>query len=118
MAQNDMEVIMYKILRYLYECMKQDIAPDLQKYGWHSELLDIPRKYWCKIIRILVDKRLAVGFSILVMKEGIQIQTKPPIEITYEGREFLRENSGMKKAQVFCGEAFEVLLSAAVGVIL
>ena len=22
MAQNDMEVIMYKILRYLYECMK------------------------------------------------------------------------------------------------
>ena len=31
MAQNDMEVIMYKILRYLYECMKQDIAPDLQK---------------------------------------------------------------------------------------
>ena len=96
---------MYKILRYLYECMKQDIAPDLQKYGWHSELLDIPRQYWCKIIRILVDKRLAVGFSILV-------------EITYEGREFLRENSGMKKAQVFCGEAFEVLLSAAVGVIL
>ena len=29
MAQNDMEVIMYKILRYLYECMKTGKRPDL-----------------------------------------------------------------------------------------
>lgn len=118
MAQNDMEVIMYKILRYLYECMKQDITPDLQKYGWHSELIDIPQQYWCKIIRILVEKGLVTGFTILATKDGIQIQTKPPIEITYEGREFLRENSGMKKAAEFCGKAFEVLLSSAVGIII
>lgn len=117
MAKNDMEVIIYKILRYLYECMKQDIAPDLQKYGWHSELIDVPQQYWCKIIRILVDKGLVTGFSIFASKDGIQIQTKLPIEITYEGREFLRENSGMNKAKNFCGEAFEMLLSAAIGII-
>lgn len=117
MAKDDMEVIMYKILRYLYECMKRDVTPDLQKYGWHSDLLDIPKQYWCKIIRILVKKDLVTGFSVFTTKDGVLIQTEPPIEITYEGREFLRENSGMKKAKTFCGEAFEVLLSAAVGII-
>lgn len=117
MAKDDMEVVMYKILRYLYECMKRDVTPDLQKYGWHSDLLDIPQQYWCKIIKILVEKRLIKGFAILSTKDGIHIQTKPPIEITYEGREFLRENSGMQKAKEVCGEAFEVLLSAAIGII-
>ena len=118
MAQNDMEIIMYKILRYLYECMKLDISPTLQKYGWDSDLMDIPKQYWCKIIKILVEKNLVTGFSILTTKDGIMIQTEPQAGITYDGREFLRENSGMKKAKEFCGDTFEVLLSAVVGVIL
>ena len=29
MAKNDMKVIMYKILRYLYECMKTGKTPSL-----------------------------------------------------------------------------------------
>lgn len=117
MANNDMEVIMYKILRYLYECMKFDIIPDLQKYGWNSRMINVPQQYWCKIIKILVEKGFVIGFSILSTKEGVQIQINPPVEITYEGREFLRENSGMKKAKDFCGEAFEMILSAVVGII-
>ena len=98
--------------------MKHDVTPDLKKYGWHSDLMDIPQQYWCKIIRILTDKGLIVGFSVLTTKDSVQIQAKPPIEITYEGREFLRENSGMKKAKAFCGETFEILLSAAIGIII
>lgn len=117
MIQNDMEVIMYKILKYLYECMKRDVDPDLQKYGWHSALIDVPQQYWCKIIRILTDKGLITGFAILSTKDGIHIQIDPPVEITYEGREFLRDNSGMQKAKEACGKAFDVLLSAALGVI-
>ena len=58
MAKDDMEVVIYKILMYLYECMKRDVMPDLKKYGWHSELIDIPQQYWCKIIRVLVEKRI------------------------------------------------------------
>ena len=107
MAKDDMEVVIYKILMYLYECMKRDVMPDLKKYGWHSELIDIPQQYWCKIIRVLVEKGLVKGFSVCPTKDGILIETKPPIEITYEGREFLRENSGMKKAKEVCGDAFE-----------
>jgi len=51
-------------------------------------------------------------------KDGVCIQTVSPIEITYEGREFLRENSGMQKAKDFAGEAFEVMLSSVLGIVM
>ena len=117
MAKDDMEVVMYKILKYLYECMKRDVVPDLRKYGWNSDLIDIPQQYWCTIIKILVEKGFVNGFVVKPAKDGIHIQTEPPIGITYEGREFLRENSGMQKAKEVCGETFDVLLSAAIGII-
>jgi len=45
MAKNDMEVIMYKILRYLYECMKLGVEPELEQFAWNSKLFDIPQSY-------------------------------------------------------------------------
>jgi len=33
MAQNDMEIIVYKILSYLYECMKAGKHPRLEDMG-------------------------------------------------------------------------------------
>ena len=117
MARNDMEVIMYKLLRYLYECMKNDIHPDLKKYGWKSELFDIPKAYWCKILHILIEKKLVTGFSVIKSKDGIQIQIDSAVAITFEGREFLRDNSGMKKAEEYCKDTFETVLSAAIGII-
>ena len=44
-AKNDMEVIMYKILRYLYECMKTGKTPDLADIMWNCKMFDIPKAY-------------------------------------------------------------------------
>lgn len=44
-AKNDMEVIMYKILRYLYECMKAGKTPDLANIMWNCKMFDIPKAY-------------------------------------------------------------------------
>lgn len=63
MAKNDMEVIMYKILRYLYECMKLGVEPELEQFAWNSKLFDIPQSYWCKIIVTLVRKGYITGFA-------------------------------------------------------
>lgn len=49
MAKNDMEVIMYKILRYLYECMKTGKTPDLADIMWNCKMFDIPKAYWLSI---------------------------------------------------------------------
>lgn len=43
--KNDMVVIMYKILRYLYECMKTGKTPDLADIMWNCKMFDIPKAY-------------------------------------------------------------------------
>ena len=45
------------------------------------------------------------------------IQTDRPFEITFEGVQFLEENSRMQKAKEYCAETFNVILSAVLGVI-
>ena len=32
MAQNDMYVVMYKIIAYLYDCMKKGAEPDISRW--------------------------------------------------------------------------------------
>ena len=100
MAKNDMEVIMYKILRYLYECMKLGVEPELEQFAWNSKLFDIPQSYWCKIIVTLVRKGYITGFAVIdKTKDAPMLQTDRPFEITFEGVQFLEENSRMQKAK-------------------
>ena len=76
MAKNDMEVIMYKILRYLYECMKLGVEPELEQFAWNSKLFDIPQSYWCKIIATLVRKGYITGFVVVdKTKDAPMLQT-------------------------------------------
>lgn len=118
MAKDDMEVIMYKILKYLYECMKKDISPQLEDFSWDSKLFHIPQNYWCKIIVTLVRKGYITGFKIIDnTKDAPTIQTDRPFEITFEGVQFLEENSRMQKAKEYCAETFNVILSAVLGVV-
>lgn len=58
------------------------------------------------------------GFLIRNTKDGTIISEQEPVSITYTGREFLRENSGMQKAKDFVGEAFEILLSSILGIVM
>ena len=67
MAKDDMEVIMYKILKYLYECMKKDISPQLEDFSWDSKLFHIPQNYWCKIIVTLV--RISQDLKLLTIQK-------------------------------------------------
>jgi hypothetical protein len=118
MAKDDMRVIMYKILRYLYECMKHGKEARLEDFAWDSKLFDIPQSYWCEIIANLVKQGYIEGFEIIdYTKDAPLIQTDRPFKITYAGVEFLDDNSGMQKAKEFCSEKFDVLLSAVIGII-
>ena len=121
MASNDMEVIMYKILKYLYECMKNDKEPKLEEFAWDSKIMNVPKNYWLEVIAVLTEKEFIKGFFVMCNKTKdteLHVQTDPPYKITYEGVCFLDENSGMKKAKEFCKDSFNVLLSAVIGVII
>lgn len=121
MASNDMEVLMYKILRYLYECLKNGKEANLEDFAWNSKMMDVPKSYWLEVIAVLIEKGYIRGFLVMRNKTkdaGLFAQTDPPFKITYEGVCFLNENSGMKKAKDFCAESFNVLLSSVIGKII
>lgn len=119
MAKDDFHVIAYKILRYLYECMKHDKPIQLNQFAWKCEMFDIPRNYWLEIIAVLVKEGYMIGFDIIEnTKDAPRINVQEPFKITHKGIDFLEENSRMKKAAEFAGEVFIATLSSIIGVII
>lgn len=110
MAQNDMEVIMYKILSYLYECMKAGKRPRLEDFCCNCNMFCVPKGYWNQIMAELIEHGFIHGFIKFTSKDGITVQMTAEAGITYKGREFLRDNSGMQKARQLLGAAFPVVL--------
>lgn len=107
MSYNDMEVIMYKILKYLYECMKNGAVPREEDFTYSSKLLRIPQRYWNQIIEEMLDEGLVKGFFVTETKDGKLIQTTDASRITFKGEQFLQENDSMKSVKEFLGKAFD-----------
>ena len=116
MAYDDMEVIMYQILKYLYECMKCGVTPREIDFNHGARLFeaDIPEAYWKQVMEELQDHNYIKGLIVGPMtKDGI-IMDASRVRITLEGVQFLKENSGMQRAADKLGRAFEILLAGIV----
>lgn len=103
MAHNDMYVVMYKIIAYLYDCMKKGVEPDDLK--WSSDALGIPRSYWLAVVEELVDHGYIDGVTIHRFFGGDASVTALNARVTMEGVAFAQENSMMGKAKVFLRDA-------------
>ncbi|MGI6721001.1 MAG: YjcQ family protein [Anaerovoracaceae bacterium] len=113
MAYDDMEVIMYKILAYLYKCNKAGKEPEFLDYCAGGALIKTNQAYWNQIMKELIDLGYIRGFITRETKDGLLIQQNCP-QVTFAGRTFMNENSGMQKAKAFLGSAFESILTATV----
>lgn len=114
MAIDDMRVIMYKILRYLYDCNKNGRTPRFEDMCHHCKLFRVQHDYWAQIVMELMDLGYIKGFSRIATKDGINIQMQDGARISLAGVEYLEENSTMQKVKDFLGEAFEILLSSVI----
>lgn len=103
MAHNDMYVVMYKIIAYLYDCMKKGVEPDDLK--WSSDALGIPRSYWLAVVEELVDHGYIDGVTIHRFFGGDASVTALNAHVTMEGIAFAQENSMMGKAKAFLRDA-------------
>lgn len=101
MAQDDMHVVMYKILAYLYDCMKKGVRPNRRNYAHDGDVLCIPYAYWANIMLELVNHGYVRGVTVLEDMGGDLIVNDIDPAITMEGVEFLQENSMMKRALKF-----------------
>ena len=114
MAYNDMEVIAYKILSYLYECMKYGVTPRPEDLEASSSMLRIPERYRQQVVEALLNEGLVIGFCFTDTKDGRLMIMRDDAAITLSGREYLAENSRMAEAKAFLGQSFQTMLSAMV----
>lgn len=98
MAHDDMHVIMYKILSYLYSCMKAGKRPDPESVS--AVKLGINEAYWSSVVAELVENGFVRGYIVDRSDDAVHVVPANP-SVTMAGVEFLMENSLMAKAKRF-----------------
>lgn len=115
MASDDFEVVAFKILSYLYRCMKGGKKVDIAAL---RQLVGCNEAYFGAVARSLQSKGYVEGFAfdgfsgVVIDSPSLAAMSDPAI--TMDGAIYVGENSRMRKAADFAGRAFDVALSAAV----
>lgn len=118
MSNNDMHVLIYKILNYLYECLKKGILVDLAEFIRDCNLENVSEQYWHSVIEELDQHGYIKGVIIRDTKTQKIIMLKDDFGITLEGVEYLQENSMMSKVKDFLGNSYEIALEATINYLL
>ena len=102
MAKDDYYVLVFKILTYLYACLKGKTFydPDVVE---KTILQDVNEAYRAYILRHMSDDGLIEGYRYTHARGNVYISQSDLSEcqITPEGISFLKENSAMKKVLDF-----------------
>ncbi len=111
MASNDYHVIVYKLLTYLYECLKRDLDPDRAHI---QEILDISgakSEYADYIIGHMYSDGLIQGVDLVPIqrKKYPGIKYLQDFAITPLGIEYLQSNSMMARAMAFLKDAKDII---------
>lgn len=107
MANNDYFVIVYYILKYLYECMKEGVTPNEEVLNLSKYKVRLNDEYVKSIYKNIYKDAYIDGLEIIsVPRLGSDeshefIRDYKNITITSKGIEFLSENSMMAKAKEF-----------------
>ena len=110
MAQDDYFVLVYKVLWYLYDCLKEGKEPDRDYLQPGTRDFPIGEEYWQYLIRNLAAEGMIEGVVTVPILGArypkIKIMWGP--QITPKGIEYLQENSMMHKAAEFLRKVKEI----------
>ena len=110
LAKDDYYVIVYKLLSYLYSCLKKGTYVDIENLRDVIKV-DIVDSYWNYIILELYKEGYIDGITKIKYIGDINENDKKKknIRIKPKGIEFLESNSFVAKAKEFIKEAGEIL---------
>jgi len=98
MSKDDYFVIAYRILTYLYDCLKNGVPVDLRLLT--PESAQVNEVYWRYIVKNLSGDGYITGVIIVSTLAGEEIvKVQPNIQITPKGIQYLHENSMFQKAR-------------------
>lgn len=96
MAQDDYFVIVYKLLKYLYDCLKRGVCPAAEILN--AEYFGIIDDYWEYIIRNLYRDGYVEGVTLTrVHAKPDYPSMQPHFSITPKGIQYIQENSAFEK---------------------
>lgn len=111
MAKDDYFVLVYKILKYLYECLKKGLQPDMSVLQPGTKDFPIMESYWEYIWDKLIAEGLIEGAGTNPILGGdLGLYFTDRLAITPKGIEYLLENNMMKKVVKTLGKAVEIAL--------
>lgn len=110
MAKDDYHVIVYQILSYLYQRLKNGEDVDGRQISSRSDFFRINEKYWNYIIINMARSGFISGVILLDENNAdIRVTGLDRAQITPLGIEYLTENSTMEKAKQFFKDAKEII---------
>ncbi|MGN0472219.1 MAG: YjcQ family protein [Lachnospiraceae bacterium] len=111
MSKDDYHVIAYKILSYLYGCIKGKKTFSIDYFQCGTKTFPVEEEYWNYIIETLCEEGYITGVVLVAIigqaAKGVKITSD--IRITPKGIEYLQDNSMMKKAADFVKSAMQFL---------
>lgn len=114
MAKDDMQLIVYKVLRYLYDCNRRGKTPTFSDLYAALEMPGVPISYLAQILSNMMDSGYISGCCITATKDATLISVSEDAGITISGTEYLSDNNRMKKAAKVAGRAFEIVLDGVI----
>lgn len=109
MAKNDFHVIAYRILQYLYDCLKAGQDPEIEKIS--AKNYEINDRYFHTIIGELYNNGY-IDHVIEIDSVGslyTQYKLSHNLSITLRGIEYLTDNSFIEKAKNFFKETKNII---------
>lgn len=107
MVKDDFFVLAYRILTYLYACMKSGELPDEDVIS--PERLGISQRYWNSIVGNLWKAGYIEGIRPFSPIGGETVYVPVDMAITMTGIEYLQSNSTMEKAKTFLKDLKEII---------
>lgn len=109
MAKDDYFTIVYKILDYLYTCLKEGSDPDPETIGCETKWYSINPRYWKYIMKHLIDGGYIEGAEYRNFVTGLEIINLKKACITPDGIEYLLDNHMIKKVVEILKTAREIM---------
>ena len=99
MAKDDYDYIVFRVLAYLYGCLKRQIVFNEAVFRTHIITKDVPEEYFTDVLRMMQGEGLIEGASFTKAwgNTYILISSLSDISITAEGVRYVLNNDVMKK---------------------
>lgn len=115
MAKDDYFVIVYRVLTYLYACLKRKILFDEVTFQAAVRKHVENDEYFTNVLRLMQEDGMIEGLTFAKAWDGIYLLASEvrDAQITQKGIEYLKGNSRMKKIGQALKEAVDLIASLA-----